>query len=173
MIVQRYDSQFIMSLPYCLFFGRPLASYLNFNFVLLYLLCLQCYHFDSIFSFFPWRQREEVCFLFFRFLPFHYGPAAFASSFYLVILASVSALLLLLHNPVSDAAKSINPFLKGVSLWLGLWRHVLELSAMTSRYSSHYLDTSFQDIFFSGNNDPIRVLAPSFLPLSQKLTDCF
>lgn len=163
------------SLPYCLFFERPLASYLIFLFcfTLFVVFVILSFWLDFPFLSLNTKGGSLLFVLLFSAFSLWSWAGAFASSFYLVILASVSALLLLLHNPVSDAAKYLCPFLQGVSLWLLLWRNVSELSAMTSRWSSHYLDATFQDTFFSGNNHPVWVLAPFFPALFQKLSDFF
>lgn len=159
------------SLPCCLFFGRSLASYLSFLFCFTFFDVFVILSFWLNFQFLSLKAKGGGLLFVLLFSAFSLWSwaAAFASSFYLVLLASVSALLLLLHNPASDAAKSICPFLKGV--WLALRRNISELSAMTSRYSSHYLDATFQGIFFSGNNHPIWVFAPFFPALSQKVSD--
>lgn len=126
------------SLPYCLFFGTPLASYLTFFFCFTLFAMFVVLSFWFNFQFLSVKSKG--------------GSLLFCSSvfcLFTMVLSCCICLFLLfndisfsfcfasvLHNSVSGAAKSIYPFLTGVSLWLVLWRNVSELSAMTNFIST-------------------------------------
>lgn len=94
-LVQRWDFQFKMSLPYCFFSGRPLASYLSFFFCFTLFAMFVILSFWLNFQFFSMKAKGGGLLFVPLFSAFSLWSwaAAFASSFYL-ILASVSALLL-------------------------------------------------------------------------------